>query len=852
MKIKIKKLPSSNKLSYGGSTNKLGGDFTNNVTFINEGGTHEQNPFEGVPFGVDNEGTPNLVEEGEVIWNDYVFSNRLTPTKKMLESMGFPEKYKDYSFALIAEELQKESAERPNDLISQRGLQDSMQRLIGLQEEVRNKRKDVQEKKAQKALENAYAEGGNVNILEGTNTEQTATGLSTKVQKALYDLYNARLGFTYDKLGPSYNNGDDEENPLKVNYVEKALARKENEDKGYTWDGKTGIDFIPENVGGVDDPAHKAVVAYKLGLPKEKIPKEKTFDWGALGNGMMRMAPLIANATDLIRNLKKPDYTEGDRVLQAANNAPVSDIKPEVEDVNIRPIDRNYLLNQQLNQGNTMINQIGNQAINAQQAMANMMLANAQTQGAIGDSLMKMDEANLARQMQESEFNRGNDQLVTNAAFQNFTNNAQRYNNILDATKYSSEYNTGLDAARAQGISGAMGNMATSLSGVGSENMWREIIDKHPSLAYDSVGNYKTPALEAAALTDGVGKHGGRILDGTETNQTTTNVPYLTKPLNIQNPLMEGVNVDLRNRSKYYDNNTLDFALNNLNTGIANYNNDRDLYIKNKDAVEHTLYDDPNFRTGMSSVTKDAIDYAKTNNVGLVDALDHIENNIENEYGDFIGNVMLSTNQLNNTDRALRAKRRAERYARRHGATDENFGNSDIENIILDPTLSIESSKLLKGPGELTLGINHLGPGTDFRKVIAHELSHRNNLYNTASTDENGVITYDANPNYIRKKHQRWLTPTEQAALDDAHDSKLNENFANLEALRLGMKDIELDGTRRYTNRDIKDYMAYLEKSGMTDTYLDQHTNINRVRKALNRVYDKGGKLLTSNKKRRK
>lgn len=816
MKIKIKKLPSSNKFSYGGSTNKLGGDFTNNVTFINEGGTHEQNPFEGVPFGVDNEGTPNLVEEGEIIWNDYVFSNRLTPTKKMLESIGFPEKYKDYSFALIAEELQKESAERPNDLISQRGLQDSMQRLISLQEEVRNKRKDVQEKKAQKALENAYAEGGNVNILGGASTpESTTDGL------------------------PPQEPGISPNNKLLELASSQAIMQREVERLK-----KESFDKFDKDV--------KDYLTYRI--PKFKVTDdtESSFDWGKLGNGMMRMAPLIANATDLIRNLKKPDYTEGDRVLQEANNAPVSDIKPEVEDVNIRPIDRNYLLNQQLNQGNTMINQIGNQAINAQQAMANMMLANTQTQGAIGDSLMKMDEANLARQMQESEFNRGNDKLITDVAFQNFANNSQRHKGIMDATKYSSVYNTQLDAARSEGISGAVGNMATSLSGVGSENMWREIIDKHPSLAYDSVGNYKNPALEAAALTDGVGKHGGRILDGTETNQTTTNVPYLTKPLNIQNPLMENIDVNLINGNKYYDNNTLDFALKNLNTGIANYNNDIDLYMKNKNDIDYSLYDDPNFRSGISKYTKDAIDYAKTNNVGIVDALNHTKDNIETEYGDFIGNVMLSMDQLNNTDRALRAKRRAERYARRHGATDEDFGIADINTIQLNPTLGVEDSEFKKSAGNLTLGINHGVTGNDFRKIIAHELSHRNNLYNTASTNENGVITYDVNPNYIRKKHQRWLTPTDQNALDDAHDNKLNESFADLEALRLGMKDLELDGTRRYTNRDIKDYMNYLEESGMTDRYLNNHTNINRVRKALNRVYNKGGKLLTSNKKRRK
>jgi hypothetical protein len=225
----------------------------------------------------------------------------------------------------------------------------------------------------------------------------------------------------------------------------------------------------------------------------------------------MRIAPLIVNATDLIRNLKKPDYTEGDKVLQTANNAPVSDIKPEVEDVNIRPIDRNYFLNQQLNQGNTMINQIGNQAINAQQAMANMMLANTQTQDAIGDSLIKMDEANLARQMQENEFNRGNKQLLTQSRFQNFANNAARHKGIMNATKYSSAYNTQMDDARSQGISGAMGNMATSLAGVGSENIWKNAIDKNPALLYTFTGGYKKPFADAAASTAGA-KYGGRLL----------------------------------------------------------------------------------------------------------------------------------------------------------------------------------------------------------------------------------------------------------------------------------------------------------------------------------------------------
>ena len=117
-----------------------GGDFSNGVTFINNGGTHEQNPFEGVPMGIAPDGQPNLVEEGEVLYNDYVFSNRLYPTDKELKESNLPKKYKGHTFALIAEDMSKESAERPNDPISKRGLEASLGKLASLQEEQRMKK----------------------------------------------------------------------------------------------------------------------------------------------------------------------------------------------------------------------------------------------------------------------------------------------------------------------------------------------------------------------------------------------------------------------------------------------------------------------------------------------------------------------------------------------------------------------------------------------------------------------------------------------------------------------------------------------------------------------------------------
>lgn len=129
-----------NHAAYGGPLYNHSGDWSNGLTFINEGGTHEENPFDGVLMGFDQEGIPNLVEEGEIIYNDYVFSNRLKPSKKQLESSGLNKKYNDWTFAKIVEDLQKVSAETPLDKINKESLDDMMTTIINMQEEVRMKK----------------------------------------------------------------------------------------------------------------------------------------------------------------------------------------------------------------------------------------------------------------------------------------------------------------------------------------------------------------------------------------------------------------------------------------------------------------------------------------------------------------------------------------------------------------------------------------------------------------------------------------------------------------------------------------------------------------------------------------
>ena len=165
----------------GGPLFTQGGIWSNGITTIGNGGTHEENPYEGVQMGVDNQGIPNLVEEGEVIWNDYVFSNRLKPNKDMKKK----NKYKGTTFANIAKNLQKESEERPNDPISKRGLEAGMSRLAEAQEGIRQKRGG-----------NKFADGGDtwdpvllddpitVEELEGMMEEDDNTTKTGKVKNS--------------------------------------------------------------------------------------------------------------------------------------------------------------------------------------------------------------------------------------------------------------------------------------------------------------------------------------------------------------------------------------------------------------------------------------------------------------------------------------------------------------------------------------------------------------------------------------------------------------------------------------------------------------------------------------------
>lgn len=152
------------KHAFGGHLNTNGSDFMTGLTYIDNGDTHENNPYEGVPMGADSEGTPNLVEQGEVIFNDYVYSNRLQVPKAVRK------KYKlrdNMTFADAVKYLTKSYEERPNDSISRDTSMEVLADLANVQEVERAN-------KGYNSDKNISAYGGRINKFKtGGDTKET-------------------------------------------------------------------------------------------------------------------------------------------------------------------------------------------------------------------------------------------------------------------------------------------------------------------------------------------------------------------------------------------------------------------------------------------------------------------------------------------------------------------------------------------------------------------------------------------------------------------------------------------------------------------------------------------------------
>lgn len=397
------------KHAFGGDLNTNGGDFSNGLIMIGNGGTHEENPMEGVQMGMDAQGIPNLVEEGEVIFNDYVFSNRMRVPKAIRSKYKLREK-KGITFADAAKRISKESEERPNDPISQNGLKAMLGELATVQEDERFKKQMRNPEFRQQAMnqlamqgQQQYAQGGLLGR-KYAGLGEVPNVLGTPDQEYPYAFYgnNGRNKVTNTRIAQGWsnftdNNGNMLYNPEKGTYSPDYLGSdfqywlrsnygklskdwwnssnapdyfKAGNKSAPTFDQMIGTIFSPglmydKQYGEAHDFGRYAYNQYRKssnltppeleikGLELPKPPKSsQTSESSNTYPTWMRYAPIagagVGVLTDALGWTNKPDYSNADAILDAtANGGNYMPVSeaPLGDYLTYNPFDRNYYIN---------------------------------------------------------------------------------------------------------------------------------------------------------------------------------------------------------------------------------------------------------------------------------------------------------------------------------------------------------------------------------------------------------------------------------------------------------------------------------------------------------------------------
>ena len=505
--------------SFGGNLNTNGADFSNGQIIVGNGGTHEENPMEGVPMGMDAEGNPNLVEQGEVIFNDYVFSNRLFADGSLLESFNLPKSYDGYSFAAIAEKLGNESKERPNDPISKRGLLSSMSRLQQAQEMIRQS----------KNTGNKKSFGGGLKSLATSlfgsafDNYRLAKG---NLEFGMFDAPNpyahgGKMGTLFDGLGqyPNYLLTIDDDSFPEGTMFDPISNR-------YVFTGYQDSDDNPLNFGSgitpsgewLEEPKYMArAKAKRMGYNVGSSLKEynenpianSDYKESGKSSGLsnLRYAPVIGAAIGLGQNLfSKPDYKSANAILEAANQAgnyiPVG-YTPIGNYLQYRPFDRNFYLNKLNAQAGATRRAIMNTTSPSRNAA--LLAADYNAQGRVGDLARQAEEYNLAQRQAVETFNRGtnqfNSEMGLKAAMANQEAALKARSSRLSGVAQAMAVRDAVDARRGASMSANLTNLFDSLGSIGKEEFIKDMIEKNPAILYDWMGKYKGKKSKGGYLT---------------------------------------------------------------------------------------------------------------------------------------------------------------------------------------------------------------------------------------------------------------------------------------------------------------------------------------------------------------
>lgn len=422
-----------------------GGELT---TFEN-GGTHEQNPNGGVPQGVDDNGTPNLVEQGESKYKNYIFSDRLKYNKKN-------------TFSDMAKNFSKESKERPNDPISKRGLEANLGKLRQSQ--------DLFKAIQGKSEPNSFDEGGGLfpNIADQyMNLGQYNLSPQSTVPFSLL------LPEATPKVTPKVTTKETKITKVQVPNTTKVIT-PEKSTFGFTPDTDYSQQEIAAQIADIKkyDTTKKITSSVITPTSTPNIPPQKA-DYSTLLRYAPALASGVASITDVLGVTNKPDYT-------AANEMDALNVKGERLDnyLAYNPLDQNYFTNQLgANAASTRAGLRSASGGNRATYMAGLLGADANYTEGLGKLARQATESNLAQRQQVEGFNRGTNQF-----------NAQQSNWEQGINIQNKATTIGLrEQARQNSTNAKMNNLnnfVDSLGGIGQENMYRNMIQNNPALAY--------------------------------------------------------------------------------------------------------------------------------------------------------------------------------------------------------------------------------------------------------------------------------------------------------------------------------------------------------------------------------
>lgn len=467
----------ANFAAFGGPLHSNGTDWNNGVIVVGNGGTHEQNPYDGIQMGIAPDGTPNLVEEGEVVYNDYVFSNRIKVPK------AFKEKYKlkgadTMTFADAAKKVQKASEERPNDPISKRTLEDAMGNLMMEQEMLR-------QKKANRG--NKFAEGGQFdgNVLKWYNgmTDDSYTNLvnsiyggADKVPDAYKTDRQALLDYAYKgKPGKVYNGikraWDTNEAFSSPGTISGAMARLNN--------------ITPESLTGI--PELTNLPKMDIVAPSQKGNTTKKGSYNPLT--ALRYAPALGAGigvfSDLMGWTNKPDYSAADSLLGAAGA--IGDVKyaPIGDYLKYTPLDRLFYANQLGAQAaGTRRGIMNSSGMNRGQAMAGLLAADYNAQEQLGKLFRQSEEYNLGQRERVATFNRGTNMFNAENDLKAQIASRDLSKIRIEAASKAAALRAAADERAGAARSANLTNLLDSLGNIGREEVSKSWINENPGLRY--------------------------------------------------------------------------------------------------------------------------------------------------------------------------------------------------------------------------------------------------------------------------------------------------------------------------------------------------------------------------------